>query len=424
MEHLFALNAVLLFALSFPLVMKYRILPVAGTPYWLFGILFLLWVGNCLLAFFRTKVEKRLPVYTIRNGILIFSVTAVIGGITWTAIADRHRVAPVWGVHDIILQQEAAMRYVVTGKNPYKETYFGTPVESFKYDEMGKAAVNPALYHFVMPPWYLLFPFSVYIPANRMFGYFDGRMVSLLCLLGLGIVLWRWFRSRELGVLAITLTALSPGIVEYFIEGRSDTFALFWLLLAFYLLDRKRYYISALIFGLAFLSKQTVWFATPIFFYILWLKTASFRQAAISMVLTGIVILTLVSPFVVWDAKAFFDSTVFYLSGGGNLATSYPVSGYGFGMVLYSLGIITDIHQYYPFMLWQVLIGFPVLGLGIWWIRKYPRISTALFVYGLFLFVIWYFSRYFNNSHVGVVAQILGLGLLRQVDESVKEPHT
>ncbi len=417
MEHLFALNAILLFALGFPLVMKYRILPVEGTPYWLFGVLFVLWVGNCALAFFRKQIEKKLPVQSIRNVILVVSLTLVIGGITWTSIADRHRVAPVWGVHDIILQQEAAMRYLVTGKNPYKETYFGTPVESFKYDEMGEAAVNPALYHFVMPPWYLLFPFSVYVPANRLFGYFDGRMVSLLCLLGTLYILWRWFHTRELGVLAIILTALSPGIVEYFIEGRSDAFALFWMLLAFFLLDSKRYISSAIVFGLAFLSKQTIWFATPIFFVLLWLKSNSRKTVIRSVIATGIVVLALVTPFLLWDAEAFFASTVFYLSGSANLATSYPVSGYGFGMLLHSLGFIRSIHDYYPFTIWQILCGLPVLGFGIWRLKKQPKVSTALFVYGLFLCIVWYFSRYFNNSHVGVVAQLLGLALLKQADE-------
>lgn len=417
MEHLIALNAILLFALGFPLVMKYRILPVEGTPYWLFGLLFILWIGNCALAFFRTSLPRRFPLERVRVWLIAGGLLCTVGSITVTGIADRHRVAPEWGVHDIILQQEAAMRYLVTGKNPYKETYFGTPVESFKYDEMGQPAVNPALYHFVMPPWYLLFPFAVYIPANRLFGYFDGRMALLVCLAGILLILRRWFRNRELGYTAIITVALAPGLVDYFIEGRSDTFALFWFLLAFYLLDMKKLIISAAVFGAALMSKQTVWFAFPIYLALIWFRTRSIRQAVVSGLVAGGVSLSLMLPFLIWDATAFLNSTVFYLSGGGGLTTSYPVSGYGFGMVLYSLGIIRSLHQYYPFLLWQVLVGLPVLWLGLRYLRKHPTTSAAIFVYGIFLFVIWYFSRYFNNSHVGVVAQLLGLGLLKHADE-------
>src|SRR3989344_6741105 len=192
-----ALEAIVLFALSIPVVMGYRILPVDGTPYWLFGILFVLLVGNILLSVSPGSFKKnQLQV----KSILFWTIIAIVlGGTTLTAIVDRAKTAPVYGVHDIILQQEAAMRYLLEGKNPYKETYFGTPVEEFNYDDPGNPdAVNPALYHFVMPPWYLVFPFSIYIFSIPLLGYFDGRMVLLLSVAGLLVVLWRWFKSRPL----------------------------------------------------------------------------------------------------------------------------------------------------------------------------------------------------------------------------------
>src|SRR3989344_2072055 len=171
--NLISIGAVLLFALSIPVVMGYRILPIEGTPYWLVGILFVLLTVNIL----RPKLIKFLlwPIIII-----------VLGATMWTAIVDRSKTAPVYGVHDIILQQETAMRFLLQGKNPYKEQYFGTPVEEFNYDEPGNPdASNPALYHFVMPPWYLLFPYGIYFLSTPLLGYFDGRMASLAAMLGL-----------------------------------------------------------------------------------------------------------------------------------------------------------------------------------------------------------------------------------------------
>lgn len=388
------LTAVLLFALSIPVVMGYRILPIEGTPYWLFGILFTLLVINIL----RPKLTKFLlwPILAI-----------VVGGTILTAIVDRAKTAPIFGVHDIILQQEAAMRYLLEGKNPYKETYFGTPVEQFNYDEPGNPnAPNPALYHFVMPPWYLLFPFSIYFLSIPILGYFDGRMALLITMVGLLIVLWKWFKHRPLATLVVTLTALSPAVIDYFIEGRSDSFALFWFVWSLYLLEKKKFFWSAVIFGLALVSKQTIWIALP--FYILRAKP-KYWAFALSV---GFVLML---PFFLWDAKAFINSVVGFLS--GTTAYSYPVGGYGFGMVLYQLGIIKDIHAYYPFIYWQLLFALPALFWSIRWALKKPVMSRLLIGYALTLSLFWYLSRYFNNSHLSYISSIFVIGILKAADE-------
>lgn len=384
------------------------------------------------------KVNRLLSV-----GLLVLILAIVLGGSTITAIADRHRIAPIWGTHDIILQQEAAMRYVLQKKNPYKETYFGTPVEMFGYSENGVEAVNPALYHYVMPPGYLLGHFPFYVVANRTVGYFDGRMVSLVVMVGMCLLLWLMLKNRVLKELAIVLTALSPATVSYFIEGRSDFFALFWLLTALLFLQRKYFVIASVMMGMAFLSKQTMWFALPLFFVLLlaklhpflqeknsrvstvftWIKTllvnATVMKKIILYIFLCIVIITIVSlPFILWDAQSFFNSVVFYLSQGGS--TGYPISGYGFSMVLYSLGIFSNLKQYYPFILWQLGLGIPVLIVFSWYLLRVPKLSVWFVSYGLFLFVIWYFSRYFNNSHIAFLSSIFILGIVFHYDEQLE----
>lgn len=412
------MDAILLFSLSIPVVMTYRILPVEGTPYWLFAVLFLMLGAHCFISCYPGVLGPwKRYVDRLKLLLLVGTVTIVLGGPMVTAIADRAKVAPVWGVHDIILQQEAAMRKLIEGKNPYRETYFDTPLASFNYDEPGNTdAVNPALYHFVMPPLYLLFPFPFYVAANRIVGYFDGRMVLLFTMAMLLIMVWFWFRDTAVARVAVVLTALSPSVVPYFIEGRSDVFVLSWLMGAVVLLARRKYYLSAAFLALAFMSKHTAWFIAPFYAAYAWRLLSGNRKTLIRMGLSIVfIILLLAGPFLYWDAGAFVESVFTYLT--GSSPTSYPVSGYGLGMLLYAWGYINDIHAYYPFIIWQLLFALPTLFMLMKWFMKKPTESKLIVSYAVFLGVYWYMSRYFNNSHLGYLAMLFTLGGLKSLDE-------
>jgi hypothetical protein len=450
--NLLAIPAGLLFALSIPIVMYFRIWPVEGTPYGLFGILFFALIGKVFIDLYPSLMGKLQRIISVSLLILICSI--VLGGSTWTAIVDRHKTAPEWGAHDVVLQLEAAMRYLIQGKNPYKETYFGTPVELFRYAELGKDAVNPALYHFVMPPWYLLFPFPVYLIANRTVGYFDVRMVSLLVIIVTVVILWFWIKDKMLKELAVIITLLSPATVSYFIEGRSDPFAFVWLLSSMFFLQKKQYYLSALLMGLGLVSKQTIWFAFPLWIvYVLLFSLGKDKRVTQSTSITlltffkpstklGMRVSTLIKltkhiiipvslaigtallislPFIIWDAGALLESVVFYLSAGGE--TGYPVSGYGFSMILYENGIITGIRDYFPFIVVQLCIGLPILFGLIYWIIQKPTMSKFFLSYGIFLFIIWYFSRYFNNSHIAFLSSVFLLGIIFHYDEELSKQN-
>ena len=413
------LDSVLLFAFSIPVIMKYRILPIDGTPYWLFGILFFLLVSHCFVSLYPEMLGAyKRNLARIKIWFLLVTLVITVGGPAVTAMVDRAKTAPVLGVHDIILQQEAAMRYLLVGKNPYKESYFGTPVESFNYDEPGNTeAINPALYHFVMPPWYVLFPFAFYFTAIPLVGFFDGRMALLFTMGMLLGFLWYWFRDKAIARIEMVLTALSPSVVSYFVEGRSDVFSLSWLVGALLFLGAKRYAWSAIFLALSLLSKQTTWFIVPFFALYLWQQTAKtpfvFWR---TLFIVGAVVAAVILPFLLWDARAFFDSVVLYLSGG--TAQSYPISGYGLGMLLVDSGVILDIHAYYPFILWQLAVALPVLILLAVWLWRKPSPSRLVIAYAVFLAVYWYMSRYFNNSHLGYLSMLFVLGGLKYVDET------
>ena len=109
-------------------------------------------------------------------------------------------------------------------------------------------------------------------------------------------------------------------------------------------------------------------------------------------------------PFYLWDPNSFMEDTISYLS--GTIPTSYPISGYGLGMLLSELGFITNRIAYYPFIIWQILIVLPVLFFLTRYLIKQPTVKRMIVSYGILLFVYWYLSRYFNNSHLGYISLV------------------
>lgn len=387
------IDSILLIALSLPWPLKYRIFPMEGTPYILFGVYFALLFAHIAIDLGWIRGSKL--------AIVVAVVAVAAGGPLITAIVDRSRVAPVFGVHDIILQLEAAMRYLINGVNPYAATYFDTHMESFRYDELGKAAINPALYHFVMPPWYLLFPFFFY-PFLWIFGFFDGRLPLLFTYFGTLAIFALWVKDSHKKIPALIMVAFNPVMFDYLIEGRSDHFAFFWFIFALFLYERKKYVLAAVMYALALLSKQTIWLSLP--FVLLFAKT----KKPLAIVGFLIILASVLGPFLLWDAQAYWQSTIAFLQGATPL--SYPVAGYGWGMILYQLGVIKDIHAYYPFVYWQAAVGIPFVWFLLKWLRANRSVGRLLIAYGLFLFVFWYFSRYFHNSHLGYISLVLTAG--------------
>lgn len=384
-----SLSAVLLFALVVPFIMTYRIGP-GETPYWLFGIIF-----GLLFSFLAIEKLKSIIWWLI--------VVLVIGSASYSAILVRHRTAPVYQVHDIILQQEAAIRFLLQGRNPYAVTYFNTPLESWHYSD---TEVNPALFHFVMMPWYLLFALPFYFLSLPLFGFFDARFPLIFLFAVLLILAWRLLKKDfEQRRLFLTLLAFNPATLGYFLEGRSDVFAFTFLFLSWYWLTAERYALASVPLALALATKQSIWPILPLYLAFVWLKARKNWRETVKLVLPlfltfGIVVL----PFFFWQPRAFLESTVFYLN--GSAEHSYPVAGYGWGMVLHQWGFIKDLHNYYPFWLWQAIFGLPLLVVLIRWLVKKPSVDKLIVAYGFLTMAFWYFSRYFNNSHLGYLSMV------------------
>lgn len=392
-----SLSSILLFCLVTPFIMEHRIGP-GETPYWLFTLIFLLLGSHLLLDVISIKESIRT---NLKQVILWLSIIFILGATFISAIIVRHQTAPVYMIHDIILQQEAAIRYLIHGKNPYAATYFGTPMEAWNYSS---TEINPALYHFVNQPLYLIFALPFYYISNHTIGYFDGRIPLLFLFFSVLILGGFLIKDKEKRSLFIILMAFNPAILSYTLEGRSDMFMFGFVFFSFYLLYKKHYFMGAIFMALAFGVKQSIWPILPLYFSFLWFNLKKLNVFIKNLVIFSITCAIVIGPFLIWDYKAFLNSTIFYLS--GNTPHSYPISGYGLGKLLLSFGLIANESAYYSFQIWQFMLGLPTLAWLVIFLKKKPSVKRLIYVYGIFLFVFWYSARYFNNSHIGYLSVV------------------
>lgn len=390
-------DSILLFILVVPYIMTYGLLP-GETPYWLFGLIF----ASLALYVLLDVIDLKEILYNRSKSILLLlTIILVLGSSFASSIVSRHLVAPIYGVHDIILQQESAIRYFLDGKNPYSETYFGTPLENWHYSE---TEINPALYHYVMQPLYHIFPLPFYYISNRTIGYFDGRIPLFFLFFVSLFIAYKIPKEQLEKRLFVILLAFNPAMLGYTLEGRSDMFMYGFFITSLYFLYKKRLLLASILLALSFAVKQSIWPILPFYIAYLWFRQENRKYFAMNFLVFGVVFLALVLPFLFWNSKAFLDSTVFYLS--GQTEHAYPVSGYGVGMLLSQFGFIKDRHDYYPFVIWQIVICVPLLLGLVYYLKKNDTVKRMVFVYGIFLFVYWYLSRYFNNSHLGFLSVI------------------
>lgn len=393
------LDTVLLFALVIPFIMMFRLSP-GDTPYWLFGIIFLALFINVAvdIGFFPIK---DILYNKIKLFLLWFLIFITIGASIFSEIVVRHQTSPIYHVHDIILQQEAAVKFLLHGKNPYAETYLNTPMAQWHYSD---TEINPALYHFVMQPSYVLIAVPFYLIMGHTIGFFDARVPLFILFIALILLAQYVQKDPEKKREFMTLLAFNPAMVGYLVEGRDDVFMYAFLFGAFVFLYKKHFSLAGVLMALAFTVKQSVWPIFPFYIAYLYFSTRNIKKTVVYLLPFSFITVCIIGPFFAWNPKAFIDSTILYLS--GNTMHSYPISGYGLGMILHQVGAIKDVHDQYSFTIWQLIICLPLLACLLIWLKKQTTTIRLILSYGIFLMVFWYLSRYFNNSHAGFLSII------------------
>lgn len=364
-------------------------------------------------------------------------------------ILVRQQSAPHLHAHDGMIQTETAAQFVLAGKNPYVETFAQTPMALAPFDVKG-VAVNPALEHFAYLPLTFLLP----LPAQAALGSsFDLRYAHLLFFIATLLVAAQLTQHPQRRLLLVMALGLNPLLVGPLIEGRNDVMVLSWLIFTWALLQRGRMTASAITLALACGTKHPALVFVPFYFvYLISVQEPAGRAptpgkfAAGEPLLPGLSDKNYLSapgswrervkrvqkPFWVWagltaliiapwfllNPSAFIDDTVSYLN--GTSAASYPISGFSFGMLLVSLGLLPSNTVPFPFGLLQIAIGLPVAAWLLWRQWRDPNLPTAIAGFAILLFIAQFFSRIFNDNYLGLIIAIISVAAL--MDAEIRRP--
>jgi hypothetical protein len=331
-------------------------------------------------------------------------------------ILVRQQSAPYLHAHDGLLQTEAATQFVLSGKNPYVETYYQTPMAQAPFDVKG-LTVNPALEHFAYLPLTFLLP----LPLQAVLGNnFDLRYVHLIFFSIMLLVATRLTQNPQKRLLLVMALGLNPLFVGPLIEGRNDVLVLSWLIFTWALVQRGKITASAITLALACGTKHPAVVFVP-FYFVYLSRQGTWRERA-QRVLKPMVIwagltAVIIVPWFVLNPGAFIDDTVSYLN--GTSAVSYPISGFSFGMLLVSLGLLPSTMAQFPFGVLQIAIGLPVIFVLLRRQWRKPDLPAAIAGFALLLFISQFFSRIFNDNYLGLIIAIMAVAAL--MDEGLPD---
>lgn len=405
----------------------------------------LFWILIFILFFFYLTTDfiylktKLLSAHDLKCLIIIFLIfflftTTVFQRIDQRLSLEKEKAAsyPYHIIHDGALQTEEAINFLLQDKNPYRENYFGTRLEKWNqgvivtaYGQKALSIVNPALYHFIYLPFYLLSSLPFYLISKNFIGWYDQRLVLLIVFILAPFFLYKIPKKQESKRLLLILFAFNPIFTSSFITGFNDIFIFFWLLLSLWLLIKNKITWSILILALACASKQTAWLILPFYFFYLWQKnilSAGTKKGFLLMIKKQllpflVVIVLLIGPFLIWDSRSLIDDIFHYPN--GSLLTSYPIRGIGFSFLLLETNLIKSSLDYFPFWILQLIIGLPFLWFLLKNQQKNNTVCQMVFNYGIFVFIFLFFSRFFNFNYLTFLSMIFILTYFLKERESL-----
>lgn len=346
-------------------------------------------------------------------------VLAIIGLVvilpTMVAIGNRHDTAPYRDIHDSPLQIELATGMLLHGQDYYRATYFHTPLAQW----WPVGPPNPALYYTDSLPFQEELTAPAMLLARATIGWFDERFIYLLCfgaVLALALSLARTPTTRLALVAGL---GLNPLFVPTFISGQNDVLILAEVMGVLALARARRRRSALVLLGVTLATKETALFLLP--FLLLWLAgqeqlgagarvTGRERLAWVACALgwVALPVAILVGPFVVWDAPAFFTSTIGFVE--GTVPHSFPIrgiGGYGFASFVLFGRMVRSSAAYWPFGIVQALTAGPV---ALVLLRRQWRdntLSRATAGYATTLFLMYYFSRFFHASFIAFTLSLV-----------------
>jgi hypothetical protein len=368
------------------------------------------------MALFAPQMPDEMPVprlrdrllFTIRLSIVLFVVLAAALFPTALNIELRRQEGPATHVTDGLIQTEVAIQFLMNGKNPYTENYFGTPLEDWHGEEISWTPTDSTLYHNAYLPFLFIVSIPFYLLSNAVLGWYDQRFLYILMYVGTLLLLPRLVERQRDKLCLLAVVGLNFLFTYFLADGRNDIVILFGLVVVTALIAAGHITASALVLGLTLMIKQTAWFVIP--FYFLYLIPREFTFDSIRSALFKTwplfaVILIILVPFLMWDASSFFDDTVGYLL--GTSLDSYPIRGWGFSTLLRAVGVIPTAYSAFPFGILELVFGIPTLILLLVRQRHTNTLQQVWLGFAVLSFVIEYFSRFFHDNYFVIAIQSL-----------------
>ncbi len=401
---------------------------VAGAGAFLLG---LYWLVSTLGRQANGEYGRRAFQFQLSAVLLLVGLAVVLP--TLWEMHDRHVTTPSSFIHDSPLQIELATDRLLHGDDYYRDTYFGTPLEHWWHARPGDPP-NPALYHTDSLPLQEELTVPALLLARATLGWFDERMIYLLCLGAVLVMALALARTRAARLALVAGLGLNPIFVPTFILGQNDVLALAEVMGVLLLARAKRRRAALLLLGAALATKETTLFLLP--FVLLYLAghegvrgrsagdMARWLLGALGWALLPLAVF--VGPFLLWDAHAFYESTIGFVE--GTAPHPFPIrglQGYGFASVVLFGHLVPNDSAYWPFGLVQALTAGPIALALLWRQWRDNTLVRAAAGYATTLLVAYYFGRFFHASFIGFALSLVLLAyFMEEGAERVVEAGT
>jgi len=395
----------------------------------------------------------------------------ILGGLAAVTVVSRamfglydrlHWNIPYFSIHDTALQIQVGAGALLKGANPYTMSFWNTPLyHAYVTPDMrGRVRGDLPLSHDPHLPLGFLLGALPQALFNALRLLFDEGYLYLLALLAAALLLSLLVRvpARQLALLGAVL--FSPLFARAVVQGQDDVLALVALTVMLLLLQRHRPLAASFAIGAALALKITAWPLAPLFIvYVAAMArgavlpaihavptteaTGDGRRATgqrrqwraerrrlylaerprLAYVLTVIgrcwgllpPVLGTMLPFILWNARAFWNDTVAYPLGLMRDAIPLDVpwgTGFqalGFGRV--ALGAAWAHPNGTGYIGPWIALAAGALVLGVVGIRLWraPSLPLLLAGYLVLLFVLEYFGRFMIDTSLGYLAVLAPL---------------
>jgi uncharacterized membrane protein len=248
---------------------------------------------------------------------------------------------------------------------------------------------------------------------------YDQRLIYFLAFIALVLILPLLVEPPALKLLILAAIGLNPLLTGPVIYGMNDVLVLLILVGMILMLVKNRLIPAAIFLGVACAFKQSAWFVVPFFVAFLasrYTNDRPIQQIAKLIGIAAIVTLILTVPFALWDFNAFVTDVFAYPS--GSVPVNYPIRGYTIGTLLVGMGLIQSPTDPFPFWIFQILLGVPLLIFLLKYQWRRNSVGSMLLAAGVFTFGLGAVSRFFQDNYVGYVAVLVILGVIIGFGES------